>query len=494
MLLGITRFEIRYQLKNPVFWVSIAIFFLLGFGLTASENVSIGTPGSVHQNSPYAIAIATALLSLFYLFVVTAFVANAIVRDETSGFAPIVRSTSVTNSQIVIGRFLGGLIIAWLGYLAVPIGMWAGSIMPWVDAETIGPQNPSYYAWNYALFALPNILMTSALLFALATVLRSMMAAYIGAVALVMGYLITTNIVGQKIEYRETFARFDPLGNGALREATRYWTQSDMNGRLVELGGTVLFNRVFAIALGLLFLGFTVWRFSMTERAPSKRRLRRLAKRAARDTRVAAIAPSLDGGRAVARDSRPSRWVQFITRLRIEVRQVLTSPGLIILSLIAIGFTAVTLWLGRSTYGTSEHPTLAATIDTVRGGFSIFWLLVAVFYGGELVWRERDRRLNEILDSTPVASWVMTAPKILAIFLVLLVINLVGMATGLFYQLIEGAPQFGLFEYVTWFILPAAIDGLLIAILAVVVQVISPNKYVGWGIIFIWFVGTIFLS
>ena len=94
MLAGIVGFEIRYQLRNPVFWVSIAIFFLLGFGLTASENVSIGTPGSIHENSPYAIAVATALLTLFYLFVVTAFVANAIVRDDSSGFSPIIRSTS----------------------------------------------------------------------------------------------------------------------------------------------------------------------------------------------------------------------------------------------------------------------------------------------------------------------------------------------------------------------------------------------------------------
>ena len=35
MLLGITRFEIRYQLKNPVFWVAIAVFFLLGFAAGA---------------------------------------------------------------------------------------------------------------------------------------------------------------------------------------------------------------------------------------------------------------------------------------------------------------------------------------------------------------------------------------------------------------------------------------------------------------------------
>jgi ABC-2 type transport system permease protein len=186
--------------------------------------------------------------------------------------------------------------------------------------------------------------------------------------------------------------------------------------------------------------------------------------------------------------------VQFMTRLRVEVRQVLTSPGLIVLAIFAIGNAASALWLGQSSYGTSEHPTLAATIRVVRDSSTIVLLMIAAFYGGELVWRERDRRLNEIIDSTPVASWVMTVPKIIAIFVVLLVINLAGMLTGLIYQLIEGAPRLGLAQYLGWYILPAAIDGLLIAVLAVVLQVLSPNKYVGWGLLFVWFVGTIFLS
>ncbi|MBA3835940.1 MAG: aminopeptidase, partial [Sphingomonas sp.] len=494
MLFGITRFEIRYQLRNPVFWVAVAIFFLLGFGLTASENVSIGTPGSVHENSPYAISIATAVMTLFYLFIITAFVANAIVRDDTTGFAPIIRATSVTSTQIVIGRFLGGFAVALIGYLAVPLGMAVGTMMPWVDTETVGPQKLAFYAWNYALFAVPNIFLMSALLFALATTLRSMMASYIGAVLLVMGYLVTTSIVAKNIEYRETFARFEPLGTGALEEVTRYWTQAEMNNSLVELGGTMLFNRIFAIVLGLLLLGFTVWRFTMTERAPSKRKLKKLAKRAAKDERAAAVVPELGGGALVARESKPSRWVQFGTRLRVEIRQVLTSPGLIVLALFAVANTAAMLWLSDSTYGTSDHPTVAATIDTVRNGFLPVLIMIAVFYGGELVWRERDRKLNEILDSTPVQSWVMTVPKIVAIFLVLLIVNVGAMVTGLFYQLVEGARDFGIPQYLGWFIIPAAIDGLLIAVLAVAVQVLSPNKYVGWAIMFVWFVGSIFLN
>ena len=54
--------------------------------------------------------------------------------------------------------------------------------------------------------------------------------------------------------------------------------------------------------------------------------------------------------------------------------------------------------------------------------------------------------------------------------------------------------SFGVWNYVAWFIVPSAIDALLIAILSVTVQVLSPNKYLGWGIVFVWFVGTIFLS
>jgi len=494
MIFGISGFEIRYQLRNPVFWVAAAIFFLIGFGLTASENVSVGTPGAVHENAPFAIATATAVFSLFYLFVITAFVANAIVRDDASGFSPIVRATAVTGRQIVLGRFIGGLVIAWLGFLALPLGMAVGSMMPWVDPETVGPQKISFYAWNFALFAIPNIFLISAVLFAVATTLRSMLAAYIGAIVIVMGYLVTSTIIAQRIELRQTVARWEPLGTAALQEATRYWTQSEMNTRLVELSGAMLFNRIWAVVLGLLFLGFTMWRYTMTERAPSRRRLRKLAKRQAREARVAAVAPTLGDGTIVARDSAPSRWTQFMSRLRVEVRQVLTSPGLIVLTLLAVAFTAVTLWIGRSEYGTSDHPTVAATVAAVEAGSAAFLLMIAAFYGGELVWRERDRKLNELIDATAVPSWVMTLPKILAIFLVLLIVNLAAAITGMFYQLVEGGRALGVGGYLAWFIIPAAVSGLLIAILAVFVQVLSPNKYVGWGILLVWFVGRIFLS
>src|SRR4029079_9387958 len=177
--------------------------------------------------------------------------------------------------------------------------LYSGALMPWVDPETIGPQVLSYYAWPFLIFAIPNIFLICAVLFAIATLLRSMMAAYIGAVVLVMVYLVAGTILATKIEYRETVARWEPLGTGALQEATRYWTQSELNSRLLEFSGTLLFNRIFCIIFGLLFVAVTVWRFSMTERAPSKWRLRRLARREERAAKAAAVAPVLDGASVI---------------------------------------------------------------------------------------------------------------------------------------------------------------------------------------------------
>jgi ABC-2 type transport system permease protein len=47
------------------------------------------------------------ILSLFYMFVTTAFVANVIVRDDETGFGPIVRSTRMRKFDYLYGRFPG---------------------------------------------------------------------------------------------------------------------------------------------------------------------------------------------------------------------------------------------------------------------------------------------------------------------------------------------------------------------------------------------------
>ena len=94
-------FELRYQLRNPVFWVVAILFFLLTFGATTIEQIQIGSGGNVHVNAPAAIAQIHLILSIFFMFVTTAFVANVIVRDDESGFGPMVQIDAGVASSII---------------------------------------------------------------------------------------------------------------------------------------------------------------------------------------------------------------------------------------------------------------------------------------------------------------------------------------------------------------------------------------------------------
>src|SRR4051794_36712587 len=115
MFWGVFRFELRYQLRNPVFWVAIVAFFLFGFGLTTVEQISVGLSPSVHRNAPIAIATNMQSATLFYMFVSTAFVANVIVRDDDTGFGPILRATRLTRTAYVLGRYSAAFTVAAIG-------------------------------------------------------------------------------------------------------------------------------------------------------------------------------------------------------------------------------------------------------------------------------------------------------------------------------------------------------------------------------------------
>ncbi|HKB79157.1 MAG TPA: hypothetical protein VKH35_05530, partial [Thermoanaerobaculia bacterium] len=56
MTAEIFKFEVRYHLKQLVFYVCLVLFFLLTFGAVTSDTVQIGgSLGNVNRNAPFVI-------------------------------------------------------------------------------------------------------------------------------------------------------------------------------------------------------------------------------------------------------------------------------------------------------------------------------------------------------------------------------------------------------------------------------------------------------
>jgi ABC-2 type transport system permease protein len=96
--LSVVRFELSYQLRNPVLWTSFTLFFLLTFGAVTIDQIQIGGTGNTNINSPFAIIQTIMVMALLALFAVTAFVANSVTRDDETGFGPILRATRLNKA------------------------------------------------------------------------------------------------------------------------------------------------------------------------------------------------------------------------------------------------------------------------------------------------------------------------------------------------------------------------------------------------------------
>ena len=65
MFRSIILFEIRYHLRQPLFWLVGALFALMTFGATTSDTVRVGGAiGNVHRNAPFVILQMSAVLSI----------------------------------------------------------------------------------------------------------------------------------------------------------------------------------------------------------------------------------------------------------------------------------------------------------------------------------------------------------------------------------------------------------------------------------------------
>ena len=168
MLRHIAAFEWRYQLRNPVLWVGALLFLVSGFGATVSDYVQIGSAGSFHKNSPYALLQATGVMGLFVTFVTVALVAGAVLRDDETGFAALLHATPLRKFDLLVGRFAGAVAAALVVVAATPLGILLGTAMPGLDAERFGPTLPGDYLYAIFLFGLPTLLVTAAAYFAVA--------------------------------------------------------------------------------------------------------------------------------------------------------------------------------------------------------------------------------------------------------------------------------------------------------------------------------------
>jgi len=294
MLIQIARFEFRYLLRNSLLWLTFAFTFAMVFFSMNIQDWELGSEGGLVRNAAYATLRNTLMVSLMFMFVTTSFVANAVIRDDETGYGPIIRSTPITKREYIFGRFLGAFAVAAVCMLAVPLGTLLGSAMPWADPANLGPTRITDHLYAYFVIGLPNLLAHSAIFFALATITRSMMATYLGVISLVAAFFSLDGALDRP-HLQTAIAVAEPFAARAVKDAVRYWTIPERNTLLPDLTGALLYNRLLWLGVSLLCLGiaYAVYRFADRGMSKRERKQQKLAQRQPVDAPFAAAATAV---------------------------------------------------------------------------------------------------------------------------------------------------------------------------------------------------------
>src|SRR5215510_1271638 len=490
----VIQFEIRYQLRSPFFFGALLMFALIHFmAFTGVINIDVGHLVAI--NSAYAVLQNELVFFILGMLPVVGFVTTAITRDFERATASLVFVTPIPPRTFALGRFLGALRFASLIGLVGLLGAMVGTFMPWLDQERIAPFSPLPWAYIFFVVILPNTIVLCAVFFSVAALTRSVALTWAAAAAFFVAEVLLN--LYAKPENGAWLALADPSARLAVAVETRYWTSVELNANLPW--GLLAQNRLLWLMVALAVLLLTLLRFRLdldSEHTRSAffllhegaRRNTKIGNKIRAFLRVFFVwlrgekpQPAIQKITPVQSFSPRASFAQFVSQLKMDLSCVFKSPIIYILLALEIT-TLIGEFQGNVShigFETPLYPLTSLMLPILRYGLLQYILLVGLWYPAELIHRERASGIGEIINASPFPDWLLILSKTAALCLVVNTLMLVAVGAMMALQAAAGYTNFEPGLYLQSAFIYNGIYYCMLCILAVVIQAISPDKWLG---------------
>ncbi len=498
MIKHIFKFELDYWFNRWQFYLYMAIAFAAGYltivasgGLFDSNTATVSSATWI--NSPSSLMLLISGFSSFLYFFLPAIFGTSISKDFTSETHHVLYSYPFTKFDYFFGKFGGAAVIALIVFACVGIGVFAGLMTPNLNPELLGPNSFLPYLKTYGLYVIPNTLIFGAIVFIVVSATRNVTLGYIIVIILLFQDAITGQMFDE-MDDKFWGAVLDPFGLRAHLFYAEYWTVEEQNVNPIPSGGYVLLNRALWSVIGAVILGLFYRYFQLSQSPISLFKKTNEASEAIETHRH---------GRPLLSVSLPT--VNFSNTLGFQIRNIfsfawmhlnyiLTNTAFITFSLLSVIFLLITLAFSGQIFSTETLPLTQQVINTGIGAAFLFILILTFLFSGFLIHREKEVKIDQLVDATQSQNAVHLVAKFLAIIAMQAIVLLLIIVSGIGYQLYKGFYDievglylFDLIGIRLWYFLPWAA-------LAFLIHHFVPNKYVGFIILLGIVIGTPFLN
>lgn len=475
----IVNFELAYRKKRPATYLYFGMLFLMGFLMVATSAVEMmGAGGQVKENGTLITFQIFTLVSVLSIFIVSAMMGVAILRDFEHRTESIFFTTNISKFDYLFGRFLGSFIVLLFVSLGIPLGIIMGDLMPWRDHSRMLPFQLTSYLSTYLVLILPNMVIMASIFFSIGALSRKMIVVLMQGVFFLLLYLFTGSLLSQ-MDTRELAALLDPLGIRAAGLQSRYWSIAQKNHDLISLIGIFLYNRLIWLGFALLSLGVTYRVFSLQQVLnPLVRKKGEIVK--SRPELLNEPMPQ------VVRQF--NNYFQQITALTkvyyLNVVKDLPFIGLTLCGIMIFIYSSITL---KGWYGTMVVPSTYKMLESMGILTGFFPLILTIMYIGDLVWKERELRMNLIHDTLPISNITVMIGKLLGLTLAFCTVFVISIVLSVIIQTLKGYYDYQLEVYIKALFGSSLISLIITMFLGFFVHAIVNNKFLGHGIMIVIF-------
>lgn len=471
MFFEFLRFELRFWVRSVMVYIFLVVLGLMVFGASSSDQITVGgSIGNTFRNAPYVIQTFYSIMGIFTILMTTAFVNSAAARDFQYNTSQIIFSTPLKKRDYIWGRFLGSAAIAVIPFLGISLGIIIAMYMPWIDAERWRSIAWDAHLKGILVFAIPNTIFVSAIVFTVAALTRSTVTSFLGSLVLLVAYVVADTLT-QDLSNEKLAMMIDPFGIRTFSLMTKYWTTAERNTLSLGLEGFMLWNRLLWLSVSGAIMAFAYWRFSFAERSQK-------GKSAVAEAKLEKIlpVPAVD-----YRSGLLASIQQFFGLAGFEFWGLVKTTSFIVLGAAALLNSVPSLiFAANEGYGNSSLPVTYWIVNIIQGSLYLFTISMITFYAGVLIWKERDARMDEIEDATPFPSWVSFGAKFVALLGIVALLQFLMVIVGVGVQASQGYTRYQLGLYLQELFVYDFSLFVFLAVLAFFIHVASPNKYIGY--------------
>ena len=477
--------ELKYSFKQPMLYLFFLIVFLLVFGASVTDNVTIGgSIGNVYRNAPNVITIFSLIMGMFGLLFAAAFFNNSALRDHKNNFHEIIFSKPIDKFGYFMGKFSASLLLSTIPLTGVFFGIIIGSkiapLMGWIEPDRFGPFYLETFINNYFIFILPNMFIGGAIIYSLAQEFKNTMISFVGAMLILVGFSIAGEL-SSDIDNETIAALVDTFGIGTYNITSKYYTPLEKNTLSPSFSGLILYNRLIWAGFASIILIASYRRFSFMKRKNKK------IKSEINDSNQEILnTPKLTPKVQINSNS---TYLHFKSFFKLNMNSIYKHVTFRILFAFSMIQLIAGLASGYEYFGLKSYPLTYFMVDHIAGSSGLFVLIILVFFSGELVWRDRDVNVNEVIDSTPHSTLIPLFAKTLSLFSLSIVIHFILVIIAIIYQLINGYSNIELSLYFKDYLYNMFPVYLTMCATLVSIQVIVNHKYLGYMVSVILLLG-----